>query len=203
MLIINPPDDLSFLGNIPVGIDVSFTEENVYNVILLFIKNSAELHKEVANIEHKSDAGTILWAIYPKKASGIATDLNSMIPWTALANYGLEVVSAAGINVAWTALRIRPLGQAKPSGMCLNDIANNDYGRYIDVKNRTVSMPNDLKTAVTAHPEAINQFDRLSFSNKKEYVLWVLTAKQEKTRATRIAQSVVKLGAGKKNPSAK
>src|SRR5260221_562409 len=43
----------------------------------------------------------------------------------------------------------------------------------------------------------------LSYSNKKEYLLWILTAKQEKTRNERLGKLTEKLVAGKKNPSEK
>ena len=43
----------------------------------------------------------------------------------------------------------------------------------------------------------------LSFTNKKEYVVWILSAKQEKTRTDRLAKIVEKLLAKKKNPSEK
>jgi uncharacterized protein YdeI (YjbR/CyaY-like superfamily) len=46
-------------------------------------------------------------------------------------------------------------------------------------------------------------YQQLSYSNKKEYVLWILTAKQEKTRDERLVKLVEKLNVGKKNPSEK
>jgi len=49
----------------------------------------------------------------------------------------------------------------------------------------------------------MNFYDGLSYSNKKEYVLWILTAKQAQTKADRLDKLVTKLLAGKKNPSEK
>ncbi|MFD2147142.1 YdeI/OmpD-associated family protein [Mucilaginibacter antarcticus] len=46
-------------------------------------------------------------------------------------------------------------------------------------------------------------YQSLSYSNKKEYVLWILSAKQDKTRDERLERMVDKLNAGKKNPSEK
>jgi uncharacterized protein YdeI (YjbR/CyaY-like superfamily) len=46
-------------------------------------------------------------------------------------------------------------------------------------------------------------YEELSYTNKKEYVLWILTAKQEKTRQDRITKMVQKLLEGMKNPTQK
>jgi len=46
-------------------------------------------------------------------------------------------------------------------------------------------------------------YQGLSYSNKKEYVAWILSAKQEKTRSERLIKMVEKLSEGKKNPSEK
>jgi uncharacterized protein YdeI (YjbR/CyaY-like superfamily) len=46
-------------------------------------------------------------------------------------------------------------------------------------------------------------FEELSFTNKKEYVLWINDAKKEETREKRLVETLEKLKAGKKNPSEK
>ena len=43
-------------------------------------------------------------------------------------------------------------------------------------------------------------FDTLSFSNKKEYIEWIVTAKREETRMQRIKETIEKLGRQWKNP---
>lgn len=54
-----------------------------------------------------------------------------------------------------------------------------------------------------AEPESVKFYEKLSYSNKKEYVSWVLTAKQEKTKQERITKMIEKLISGKKNPAEK
>jgi len=46
-------------------------------------------------------------------------------------------------------------------------------------------------------------YQGLSYSNKKEYLGWILSAKQEKTRGERLIKTVEKLSEGKKNPAEK
>ncbi|HEX8316139.1 MAG TPA: YdeI/OmpD-associated family protein, partial [Flavisolibacter sp.] len=44
-------------------------------------------------------------------------------------------------------------------------------------------------------------FAKLSFTNKKEYVEWIINAKREDTRAARVKESVERLAKGWKNPA--
>lgn len=43
-------------------------------------------------------------------------------------------------------------------------------------------------------------FAALSFTNKKEYAEWIVTAKREETRTTRIKESIKRLGKKWKTP---
>ena len=69
--------------------------------------------------------------------------------------------------------------------------------------NKIITLPDDLKAVLKLNETALNFYDQLSYSNRKEYVLWVLTAKQEKTREDRIQKTVEKLLGRKKNPTEK
>lgn len=204
VLVLGMPDDETALSDIiSAGNRVDIKAEGTYDVIFLFAETAAALYERVSRLGKYSTAQTLIWVLYPLKASGIVTDLHRMDAWEPLGEYGLRVVASAGINDTWTAVRLRDKKQARPSGTSLAAIAGNDYGRFVDVTDRKVTMPDDMKAAVEANTGALTFFEQLSFSNKKEYVLWVLTARQDKTRESRIGQSVVKLAGGKKNPSVK
>jgi uncharacterized protein YdeI (YjbR/CyaY-like superfamily) len=56
---------------------------------------------------------------------------------------------------------------------------------------------------LNCNKKATDFFDSLSFTNKKEYVSWISTAKKDQTRTRRVGAAVEKLVAGKKNPSEK
>ncbi|MBL7720925.1 MAG: YdeI/OmpD-associated family protein, partial [Chitinophagaceae bacterium] len=43
-------------------------------------------------------------------------------------------------------------------------------------------------------------FETLSFTNKKEYIEWIVTAKREETRAERVKGTIERLGKQWKNP---
>src|SRR5258706_8567140 len=76
-------------------------------------------------------------------------------------------------------------------------------GKYIDTVKRTIKTPEELQKLLKKNKKASGFFDTLSFTNKREYVEWVVTAKQEETKQRRLALAIEKLSSGLKNPSAK
>ncbi|HEY0738772.1 MAG TPA: YdeI/OmpD-associated family protein [Herpetosiphonaceae bacterium] len=63
----------------------------------------------------------------------------------------------------------------------------------LDSEPRTVEIPDDLAAALAEHEGAPATFDGLSFSQRKEYVRQVESAKAQETRERRIASIVAKL----------
>ena len=72
-----------------------------------------------------------------------------------------------------------------------------DVDIELDTEPRTVTVPDELATALDADPEARATFDRLSYSNRSWHVLQVTGAKTEETRQRRIARSIEALHAGR------
>jgi uncharacterized protein YdeI (YjbR/CyaY-like superfamily) len=68
----------------------------------------------------------------------------------------------------------------------------------LDLEERQVVIPNDLRRALENQPEAMIGFEQLSYSQKKLYVDWILSAKLEQTRSNRIEKALSLLTKGKK-----
>lgn len=198
-----PANYLVSLEPLPEATTVAYEAKGNFDGVQLFVKNSTELAAGLKIVVPVLKADTILWVIYPKKSSGIESDLEMMSSWNEPAKYGLRGVAAAAINETWTALRFRPEGQSKVSDTNNDNIKQNEYSAYIDVDNKIVRLPDEIKSVLHKTPQALANYEKLSYSNRKEYVLWILTAKQEKTREERLVKLVEKLEAGKKNPSEK
>jgi hypothetical protein len=198
-----PANYLTLLEPLPENTIVSYEAKGHFDGIQLFVKNSTELVENLKVISPILRSDTILWIIYPKKSSGIESDLEMMGSWDEPAKYGLNGVAAAAVNETWTALRFRPKEQTKTSDTCNSEIKDNEYSAYIDVDNKIVLLPDEIKTVLQKNSQALANYEKLSYSNRKEYVLWILTAKQEKTRTERLVKLVEKLEMGKKNPSEK
>jgi Bacteriocin-protection, YdeI or OmpD-Associated/Domain of unknown function (DUF1905) len=60
----------------------------------------------------------------------------------------------------------------------------------LDTEPRTVRVPGDLRAALREDETAASAFAKLSFTHRREYVVWVEEAKRPETRAQRIAETV-------------
>lgn len=198
-----PANYLTLLEPLPEGVTVSLEPKGTFDGVQLFVKNSAELIESLKVMVAALRPDSVFWVIYPKKSSGIKSDMEMMSSWNAPADHGLEPVASAAVDETWTALRFRPIGQAKVSNVGADEIRQNEYGKWIDVDKKVITLREDIKQALEQNPQALANYEKLSWSNRKEYVLWILTAKQEKTREERLVKMVEKLEAGKKNPAEK
>lgn len=66
-----------------------------------------------------------------------------------------------------------------------------------DLEPRQVELPADLQQALESDPAAREQFDKLSYTHRKEYVRWVLEAKRPETRQGRLRRTLEMLRQGK------
>jgi uncharacterized protein YdeI (YjbR/CyaY-like superfamily) len=81
-------------------------------------------------------------------------------------------------------------------------MALNDKGIKLPVKakpatTKELEVPDYFSKALTKNKKAKQNFDGFSYSNKKEYVMWVSEAKTEDTRNKRMATTVEWLAEGK------
>lgn len=203
-LFVNAPANyLAALEPLPEGVTTGFEAKGAFDGVQLFVKNSHELTENLKIIVPVLKPDTIFWIAYPKKSSGIESDLEMMGSWDEPTKYGLRPVAAAAINEIWTGIRLRPVEQAKLSNVGADEIRQNELGKWIDVDKKTIILRDDIKQTLEQNLQALANYEKLSWSNRKEYVLWILTAKQDKTREERLVKMVEKLEAGKKNPAEK
>jgi hypothetical protein len=203
-LFYNAPENyLSVLEPMPEGVAAQFNPRGNFDGIQVFAINNAELAAGLKVLVPLLKTDTIFWVTYPKKSSGIESDLEMMGSWDELKKYGLRTVAAAGIDETWTAIRIKPDGQSKVSEFCNEEIKKNEHAAFIDLGKRQINLPPDMQKELIKSPGAMTFYESLSFSNKKEYVVWILSAKQEKTKNERLEKLTEKLLAKKKNPAEK
>lgn len=200
--VINEPKNFSsIIGDIPADVEILSNDKKEFDGLLIFAITKTDL---LSALKTESIGPKIIcWIFYPKAKSKLTSDLNLMQSWEDLKTFNLTPCGSAAIDETWTALRIKPETEMKRSGLGNTEIAKSEYGNYIDVANKIITLPEDLEKELKNEVSAFDFYQSLSYSNRKEYVLWVLSAKQEKTRLDRIKKTVEKLNAGKKNPSDK
>lgn len=138
-----------------------------------------------------------LWIAYPKVSSKIVSDLSRDCNWDCICQHGLETVRSIALDNVWCALRFKQAEKIKRSFTSDVDLTG------IDVESRKVEAPAELQHLFAKHKKANAFFETLSFTNKKEYVVWINSAKKEETRLARLEATIEKLTIGKKNPSDK
>ena len=141
-----------------------------------------------------------LWVAYPKLTSKIASDLSRDSNWQVISDFGYEGVSQIGLDNVWSAVRFKKPEQILSRG---NNFCATNPAEGIDYSKRTVAVPEEFKILFQKNKEAGTFFENLSFTNKREYVEWVIGAKKQETKVRRLDAVLEKLCTGKKNPSAK
>ena len=202
--VIDAPDNAAAIfGDIPSDVSLKYTENTIFDVLITFSTSKAQLDSQIENNLKSIHAKTIFWVFYPKKTSKIPSDLDLMKTWNELGIYGLSPCASAAVNETWTGLRLKLATEVKRSGIGNEQIKSNEYGDFIDPINKTVKLPKDLASVLAQNSNALTYFNSLAYSHKKEYVLWILTAKQDKTKQSSIEKTLEMLVLGKKNPSDK
>jgi len=74
--------------------------------ILLFLRSSIELGRELPRIAPEVAPGKTLWLIWPKKASGVRSDLTVQRIWQACPAFGLAPYKTCAIDETWSALAV-------------------------------------------------------------------------------------------------
>lgn len=181
------------LTSLLVEIKTTIIADEAFSGILLFVKNSAELKSNFPAISSVLKPETVFWIAYPKKSSGVVSDLEMTGNWKETEKYGLRIVASAAIDETWTALRFRPIEQVKKSAISNAAIQDNELNQFIDTKNKVVYLPEYVKQALENEPAAFAIYQKLAYSHQKEYLVWILTAKQETTRKARVQKMMEKL----------
>ena len=201
--LVNPPAGFS-LGELPAGVTHEKSLKNNLDLVLLFAISQRELNRHWQKALGAMKQDGALWVSYPKKSSGIASDLG-MGEWNAPKGSGWNPVAMIGLDDTWSSVRFKHspgLEEARHKRQEEN-IVDADGTVCVDRRNRIVTPPKDLQKLLAKNAKARAQFDPLAFTHKREYVTWILEAKKPETRTARLAKTVEMLAKGKKNPSDK
>lgn len=102
---LNAPDDFEQHLDLPADLRLISTRAKPLDLVLLFTKSEAKLRKEFPALAQKLRANGMLWVSWPKKASGVATDLNENIVRRIGLKAGLVDVKICAVNDVWSGLK--------------------------------------------------------------------------------------------------
>jgi hypothetical protein len=185
------------------GVTVEKSLKADLDLALLFATMQKELKAQWPKLLASVKQEGAVWVAYPKKSSGIASDLLGMSEWDATKGSDWNPVAMIAIDDSWSAVRykyapglekVRHERQEQP-------ITDADGTVVVDRVKRIVTPPKDLQALLAKNAKARAAFEPLSFTHKREYVTWIVEAKKPETRAARLTKTVEMLAKGKKNPS--
>lgn len=164
-----------------------------------FVLNKTQLEKELDKVLKLVKEDVLCWIYYPKGTSKIQTDLTRDKGWEALLKHDeLQWISLIAFDETWSTFGFRQKTGADIKKEAIPK--TREIFNYIDAAKKGIRLPEDLASALKKNKAEASFFNTLSFTNKKEYVEWIVTAKREETRKQRIEGTVERLGKGWKNP---
>jgi hypothetical protein len=94
------------LGPLPEGVTVLRRASAPLDLVLRFLTTRGELEREIPKLRAKLDPAGMLWIAWPKRASGVSTDVTEdVVREVALAN-ALVDTKVAAIDETWSGLRL-------------------------------------------------------------------------------------------------
>jgi len=199
LLTLNAPAEFKKnIGPLPSGVKIS-TDTKKYNQVHWFVVNRTQMEKDLNKVLSLVKDEVILWIYYPKGSSKIQIDLTRDRGWNSLLKHDeLTWISLISFDDTWSTFGSRlktetdKKREEKPKERPIFD--------YVDPQTKTVRLPGDLTIALKKNKIQEEFFNTLSFTNKKEYIEWIVTAKREETRNERIKGTIERLAKNWKNP---
>ena len=102
-LVSEPEDFSALLGDLPVGSRIA--PRGALDFAMLFVKSQSDLRKRFAQLRDRLESNGMLWVAWPKKASGVETDLTEGVVRGFGLESGLVDVKVCAVDDTWSGLK--------------------------------------------------------------------------------------------------
>jgi Protein of unknown function (DUF3052) len=117
LALVGAPDDLgATLGELPDGVVVRRRAQGPCDVIVAFFTRGAELERRMPALKRALDPAGGLWIVWPKRSSGVQTDLGDGPVREAGLAAGLVDNKVCAIDETWSGLRFVYRVRDRPAG---------------------------------------------------------------------------------------
>ena len=118
ILVVNPPSDYQEeLGSLPKGVITETRPGRPLDFVHLFATSRGQLEEEFPKLKEVLSQEGMLWVSWPKRSSGVETDLSERLVREIGLDNGLVDVKIASIDETWSGLKfVRRLRDRKRSG---------------------------------------------------------------------------------------
>ena len=105
--LIDAPDEIDeLLADLPPAVTVLRSVRAPVDVMLWFVTQRRVLERRLADLAERLDRAGGLWICWPKKASGVPTDVTENIVRDAALELGLVDNKVCAVDETWSGLRI-------------------------------------------------------------------------------------------------
>ena len=103
----NPPDGYrKLLGSLPASVDVVGPRSRGLNLLHVFVDRESDLHLRLPRLKSKIQQDGMIWVSWPKKSSGVSTDITEdVVRKHAFANQLVDVKVCA-VDEVWSGLKL-------------------------------------------------------------------------------------------------
>lgn len=103
--LVNAPADFLDTLTLPQSVRVNSRSKKSRDCVLLFVKSEKELEKEFARHAERLAPAGMIWVAWPKKSSGVTTDLSFNNVQTIGLATGLVDVKICAVSDVWSGLK--------------------------------------------------------------------------------------------------
>ena len=108
LVVAAPSAYLKSLAPLPEGVVISEAMGGTHEFVQIFATRRSDIEKSTKKLLKFAAPGALVWITYPKKTSGVESDLGREEVWAAMEGTGWRPVSQIAIDEVWSALRFRP-----------------------------------------------------------------------------------------------
>jgi hypothetical protein len=102
-LVSEPKEFAGLLGGLPEGARVA--SRGTLDFAMLFVKSQSDMRKRFARLRDRLESNGMLWVAWPKKTSGVETDLTEGIVREFGLESGLVDVKVCAVDDTWSGLK--------------------------------------------------------------------------------------------------
>jgi len=104
---LNAPDDFAAtLGELPESAQLRTSARGKLDLVVLFVSRRAELRRRIESLGNSIHPDGALWVAWPKRASGVETDMTEDVVRELALPLGLVDNKVCAIDEIWSGLRV-------------------------------------------------------------------------------------------------
>lgn len=105
ILIVNAPNDFEHQLELPEHVTLRGNSKKPLDFVVLFVKSQDALKKEFSRYAKQLTPGGMLWISWPKKTSGVQSDLNENVVRDIGLAKGMVDVKVCALDDVWSGLK--------------------------------------------------------------------------------------------------